>query len=139
MKSAINRLARRDRRGVAALEFALVAPVLLFLFLGTIELGRYFLTQQNIRTLTAETARAALISPSVIGCPVPVTNFSRINAKTPFLNPGGLTVCITRGTDAEGRATINVTTTYAFATLVPFLNFLNGNVSDSTRLVYAPS
>jgi Flp pilus assembly pilin Flp len=33
----------RDRRGVSAVEFALVAPVLLLLSLGTVEIGRFAL------------------------------------------------------------------------------------------------
>ncbi len=39
----------RDRRGVSALEFALVAPFLVFLAMGTIEFGRLILLTQKLQ------------------------------------------------------------------------------------------
>ena len=121
------------------MEFAFVALPFLFLLLGTIELGRYFFTQQNLRTLAAESARAAMINSANVGCPPSNAVMATINQKTPFLNSSGLTVCITPATDSAGRKTINVTASYAFTTPVPFVSFLNGTVSDSTRLIYSPN
>lgn len=39
----------RDRRGVSALEFALVAPFLVLLAAGTIEFGRMMLLTQKLQ------------------------------------------------------------------------------------------
>ncbi len=42
------RLFRRSRRGVASIEFALVVPVMLFVFLGSIELGDALLLDRKL-------------------------------------------------------------------------------------------
>ncbi|MBL8550614.1 MAG: pilus assembly protein [Hyphomonadaceae bacterium] len=56
-------LARRRRFGVsgaAAVEFAIIVPVLLMLFWGIIAYGNYFLTAHTIQQLTNDAARAAV-------------------------------------------------------------------------------
>src|SRR4051812_1802227 len=61
-----NRAARRrlihDRRGVTAVEFGFVAFIFFVLLLGTVDLGRYQFTQQSLRDIVAEAARAGLIT-----------------------------------------------------------------------------
>ncbi|PLX34389.1 MAG: hypothetical protein C0605_13785 [Hyphomicrobiales bacterium] len=54
----MNRFARfaRNARGVAAVEFALIAPVMLVLYMGTVEFQDYFTMD---RKLTATTSAAA--------------------------------------------------------------------------------
>ena len=51
--------------GVTSLEFALVFPMFMLLFLATIEFGRYWLTVHSLRTLAAEASRAALIDTTL--------------------------------------------------------------------------
>lgn len=55
------RLYRRKRRGTAAVEFALVAPVFFLLVLGMIEYGRMVMVQQVITNASREGARAAVL------------------------------------------------------------------------------
>jgi Flp pilus assembly protein TadG len=38
----MNACFRRDRKGVAAIEFAFIGPILFILILGVVDLGRYF-------------------------------------------------------------------------------------------------
>src|SRR5205809_603029 len=52
---------RPNRRGAAAVEFAIVAPVLFLLFLGMIEFGRMVMVQQIITNAAREGARIAII------------------------------------------------------------------------------
>jgi len=47
----------RDQRGVAAMEFALVAPVLLFILFATIEYGWYMVQSIVLTNAVAESAR----------------------------------------------------------------------------------
>jgi Flp pilus assembly protein TadG len=49
-----------DRRGVAAVEFALVAPLFVALLLGIIEFGRMLMVQEILVNAAREGARAAI-------------------------------------------------------------------------------
>lgn len=51
---------RTERRGAAALEFALIAPIFFLLLLGIMELGRMFWMQVTLRQAVEQTARYAM-------------------------------------------------------------------------------
>jgi Flp pilus assembly protein TadG len=55
------RLRRSDRRGVAAVEFALVAPLFFLLVLGMLEFGRMVMVQQVLTNAVREGARVAVM------------------------------------------------------------------------------
>jgi Flp pilus assembly protein TadG len=57
----VYRLCRRYRRGVAAVEFAFVAPVFFLMILGMIEIGRGVMVQQIITNASREGARLAVL------------------------------------------------------------------------------
>lgn len=52
---------RTSRRGVAAVEFAMVAPLFLLLVFGTIEIGRMLMVQQTLVNASREGARQAVL------------------------------------------------------------------------------
>lgn len=51
---------KRDRRGVAAVEFALVCPILIFLMIGMIVWGGWFWLAHSVQSIASEAARAAV-------------------------------------------------------------------------------
>jgi Flp pilus assembly protein TadG len=53
-----------DTRGVAAIEFALVAPVFFLLLLGIAAYGIYFSALSSLQELTADAARASVAGVS---------------------------------------------------------------------------
>lgn len=55
---------RRKRRGAAAVEFALVAPLFILLVFGMIEFGRMVMVQQVITNASREGARQAVLDGS---------------------------------------------------------------------------
>src|SRR5258707_7246869 len=70
-----------DQRGVAALEFCLVALPLFMLMFAIFDLGRYAITVQSLRSLANAGARAMMIycyTPTVIGT-TPVSPWSSAN------------------------------------------------------------
>lgn len=54
------RRAWADNSGVAALEFAIVAPIFIVIVLGIMVYGMYFTVAQSVQQLAAEAARAAI-------------------------------------------------------------------------------
>jgi len=55
------RLCRRNRRGAAAVEFAVVAPLFFLLVFGMIEFGRMVMIQQILTNASREGARVAVL------------------------------------------------------------------------------
>ena len=51
-----------DKRGTAAMEFALVALPFLLLLFSIFDLGRYAITQQSLRTMANAGARSLMIN-----------------------------------------------------------------------------
>lgn len=64
VRSRIRRTNTANRRGAALVEFALVAPVFLFLVLATIEFGRMIMVQQILTNAAREGARRAVVEGS---------------------------------------------------------------------------
>ena len=61
------RLCRRNRRGAAAVEFAVVAPLFFLLVFGMIEFGRMVMVQQIITNGSREGARIAVLDGATGG------------------------------------------------------------------------
>ena len=75
-----------DCRGAAALEFALIAPVLIAMLLGIAMLGIVFLAQAGLRSAVEDAARYATIWPK----PSQAQIEARIAAKRFGMNPANI-------------------------------------------------
>jgi len=54
---------RRDKKGVGAVEFALILPLLVLIIVGIAQMGILYFAHAGLRNLVAEGARFASISP----------------------------------------------------------------------------
>jgi Flp pilus assembly protein TadG len=61
----------RNQKGVAAVEFAIVLPVLVLLLFGTIEFGLLLYNKQVITNASREGARAGIVAPDGNGLRIP--------------------------------------------------------------------
>ena len=97
-----------DKRGVAALEFCLVALPLFILIFAIFDLGRYAITMQSLRMLANAGARAVMISydatnNTYTGCTGdPLPSVAAKQAVAPFLYSGGLTPTLNVTAPDEG-------------------------------------
>jgi Flp pilus assembly protein TadG len=145
MPFASNRWARPllGQSGSAGLEFALVAIPFVFLLMAGMDLGRYFITQHSLRTLTSEAVRATLVScyGSTGACSLPSASKTTAAAKVPFLTSGSVTWVTANQTapDANtGVRTISVAVSYPFTFILPAWISLNANspITESTSFDY---
>jgi Flp pilus assembly protein TadG len=117
-----------DQRGVAALEFCLVAVPLFTLMFVIFDFGRYAITMQSLRALADAGARAIMINNCYVnaeiqkntptGCPNDPLSDAAKKAVAPFLYNGGLTPTLS----APAAATTPLTVTASqpgFTMLMP--------------------
>jgi hypothetical protein len=87
------RSCRRNRRGAAVVEFAIVAPVFFVLIFGMIEFGQAIMVQQVLTNAAREGARVAILdstTPTASVVRSKVTTYlknSGINGATVTINP----------------------------------------------------
>jgi Flp pilus assembly protein TadG len=106
---------RLDRRGTAALEFCLVGAAFFLLLFAVIELGRYAITVQSLRTLAGAGARAIMMDACYVnnvlkkqtptGCPTDPLPTTKADI-APFLFYGGLSPTLSA---SSGSSPITVT------------------------------
>ena len=115
---------KRDRRGVAAVEFAIViVPLLLFMF-GIIEFSRAYWAKEALQQTAVDTARCMGLALSTSGC---TTTAGGQAYAVSVGNTWGLTiptsnVTITTATTCGGvSGFVTVHITYTFNTVVPGL------------------
>jgi Flp pilus assembly protein TadG len=131
---------RRRERGAAAVEFALLAPIVLLIVFAIIQYGLYFWADQGGSDASRDAARLA-----AVGKPTDCTAF-RAAVRAPIDKMGG-NFAIARtykspsGTTRSGNGDItvgdSVTVTVTFDSIdlhIPFLPFIsNGQVYSSAQ------
>jgi Flp pilus assembly protein TadG len=130
-----------DQRGVAALEFCLVAVPLFTLMFAIFDFGRYAITMQSLRMLANAGARANMINcytPAVIGntspssCTGDYLSVAQKQAVAPFLYAGGLTPTLNT---AGGATALTVTASQpGFTMLTPIWGTAFNAPSTSTSI-----
>jgi Flp pilus assembly protein TadG len=103
---------RQDERGAAAVEFALVAPLLLLMVLGIAEFGRAFHVQTTLSQAAREGVRVMALQND------PAAAIAATKAAAPTLTLTNITVtpssCVASGLTPAATATVTVTYPLAF-------------------------
>lgn len=135
-----NRLAalRRDNRGVAAVEFAVVGMMAISLMLTAIEVARYNIVAQSLRNLAAEAARSALVSVNrslgTGNCQPATVNQASLLQQVPVLRAGRLQLQLeSTCPEPNGTGLITVRATYDFTFVVGWLP--SARIVETARLV----
>ncbi len=134
---------RRDgaaRRATAAVEFALVAPVLLTVVIGIVEVGRAIMVQELLTNASREGARVAgndtISSTSAVQAAVDnYLSGARISGATTTVSPGPPS-----GASDGQPVTVTVTISYSQVAWSPSAWFLKGKtLAASTTMTRQPS
>ncbi len=118
-------------RGGAAIEFAIVAPVLFLIMLGTIDFGRLFYVRQGLQNATQQAARYYTVNPSAATSTV-TTQLTRA-----MVGNLGSSVNVAYADTTNCNSNSNVTCTMITATC-PF-TFLVGYLGFGTKTITATS
>lgn len=90
-RTAISRRTATHERGAAAVEFALVLPVLILLVLGVIEFSRVYNVQISLSNAAREGARTMAIQNDPVGAKL-AASLAAPSVSNPALAPGNVTV-----------------------------------------------
>ena len=119
-KRRIRRLLARDL-GQSAMEFALLAPILLILMLGVIDFGRVYFAYVSVTNgarngadFASQGTGAAADIDGIRAAAVVETSDLLNTSET---NPD---VSVATGTDSQGRLYADVTMTYTFSSIFPW-------------------
>lgn len=107
------RLFRKQRRGAAAVEFAVVAPVFFLLVFGMIEYGRMVMVQQIIVNSAREGCRAAVLDGSTTSG-VKSTTITAMASGNITITTSNVTVSPDPPSNAEFGDPVTVTVTVPF-------------------------
>lgn len=123
--------ARRDaskRRGTAAVEFAVILPFVMVLFLGIIEFGRVLMVQQILTNAAREGCRFAVLPGGTISSSRDVVTAYLSNANITLSSPSTqVTVSPDPTTAAKGSSiTVNVTVPFSSVSWLPGTIFMTG-------------
>lgn len=128
MRESSQRL-RRDARGVAAIEFAILAPVVLLLIVGIARLGILFMANSGLRSAVAEGARYATIYPR----PTDAQITQRITDRRFGLQAGNLNAAtIVHGT-ADGADYADISMSYSVPMDFVFFRLPNVTLTANRR------
>jgi Flp pilus assembly protein TadG len=128
------RLCRKNRRGAAAVEFAVVAPLFFLLVFGMIEFGRMVMIQQVITNGSREGARVAVLDGT--------TTTDVVTAVNSFLQTAsvsGATVTVTPDPPSSATygesVTVAVSIPFSQVSWIPSPMFLGGSTLTASTVM----
>ena len=124
---------RRDERGQTAVEFALVAPILIVLVLGIMQFGVAFHDYVTITDAARAGARQAIIARLAGGDFTAARQTVRDSAGG--LDQSKLTVTVDDPTPTTSGSTVTVTATYPYSINIPLLGLtvVSGNLTATAK------
>lgn len=128
----LKRLLRRDNKGIGAVEFALVAPVLISFVIGISQMGKLFFANADMKNAMAHGARVASVWPVPGDAAILAAVDERLARSTAVADS---TVAVVRGTDERGNDFVRIDMDYEVP--LDFIFFELGPVTlEDSRKVY---
>lgn len=106
------------RAGVAAVEAAMIMPFLIIFLFGSIEFSRSLYIQSELERAVNLTTRYVMLNPEQTEAQFK----TELTSKLDTVDSGNIVaITATRGTNADGNNTVQLTVTYSFQFLIPFM------------------
>lgn len=104
----------KDNSGAAAIEFALVFPVLIVFLLGIIDVGRLLWTQTALDRSVLAAARCAAVDTTTCGTTTGIKNYASSEAYGVTINSSAYTV-------TSGSTEVCVSVAMTFRLIIPWV------------------
>ena len=126
----------RDRRGSAAIEFAMVLPIIVTMMFGTMELGRYFLTFSSISSATEQLSRYVMIDPDATSTELE----AQLEGFLIGIDADDLTLDFSNEVDAATGLTFQVVdVSLPHSTMIPFADMGTMTIRSRVRTPLPPA
>jgi Flp pilus assembly protein TadG len=130
----IHQIVRNDE-GATIVEFALIGPIVLGMMIAVLQLGMAMQSYNAVRSVTAETARYALVEYQRGNDPnnatIAQTAIGLADGSPYLLNPANLSIRVTdaatQRVDRAKELTVNVS--YRVPSILPFFEWVSPTVS----------
>lgn len=117
-----------DERGVAAVEFALVAPFFLLMVLGLIDFSRMFWVKSTMQFVVEQSARFAMVNPDI------TTGEMVTFADTQSANANLTNATFTATSSSSGGINyMSISGTYTFTFMTPLITATDINLSAVSK------
>ena len=122
----------RAERGAAAVEMAIVLPLLFLVIAGIVDFGRAFQAQVQLTNAAREGARAAVVLP-LGSTPAPTTEVAaRVSAALPGVTDASVTPTYCPSlANATARATVTVNRPFQWIMLGPAMRMFGSSWADN--------
>ena len=124
----------RNRRGVGAVEFALIFPIFLLLLIGVLELGTLFLSSAGLSHAVNEAGRLATLHPT----PTQAQLTAHLRDRGFGLQAQHLTLNMNEGKDVDRGKFIVISATYRAPLLTSFAFKEGVTLTENRKVWLAP-
>jgi Flp pilus assembly protein TadG len=127
---------RKGEKGAAAVEFALVLPLLVMLLVGMMEFGLVLWRQEMITNATREAARAGIVAATPRLTEAEIQAVLEYNLSMAGIDPTATTITITGAGGASGDPlTVAVVYPYQYLVINQFATTLGATVDLTAQTV----
>ena len=125
--------AARNRRGAAAVEFALLITPFLMVTFGIIELGVYSMDQQALLESVHAGVRYAVVHGSKSSSPATTSSLqTMIQNGSSVLTPSSVSVTVTFSPNNNPGSTVKIVATYPWSSVVPLLKLSAATITATS-------
>ena len=123
----------REKRGAAAVEFALVSTAFLTMLLGVMEVARYVADRQDLMSAVHTTGRYAIVHGSASSSPATTTSLKQMVGNSLFLiNSSSVTATASFSPNNSPGSKVTITASYTWTPLVPLLHLPSTTISATS-------
>ena len=120
----------RCNSGMAAIEFAFVAPLLIMLLVGIYSMSSVLHSLSSVRYALGETARVLQLNPTLTQSELQ----AKLDEKLKDYSKGTVTLTMTIEKDAKGSDVARLKASYPFLIAVPFIPKYEGAYKQSVEI-----